>query len=68
MKVMLKQLLASLKGHGWFRECPVCNKDCARTAIVDLVYVHENCKCSFAPYAHLVKRVYHKKCVGGIFK
>ena len=62
--VKLSDLLATIKGHDWRRDCGACKKDCGRIALVNLVYRHERCSCDVAPYVHLVETIYHARCLG----
>jgi hypothetical protein len=39
-------------GLPW-KTCPGCEGDCAKTAVVDLVYAFEVCDCAAATYKHL---------------
>lgn len=42
--------------------CPVCKKDCKHEALVNLLYVFEECSCLDRPSPHLVEQLYHRKC------
>jgi len=60
----LSDLLKTLKDHPWQHVCPVCKKDCGKVAMVKLVYRWTECSCDFAPYTHLVEKIYHADCYG----
>jgi len=61
--VSLEDHRETLKRHPWNRTCPVCGQDCSTVALVKLVYRFEECNCSYAPYTHLIERVYHWDCI-----
>lgn len=42
--------------------CQGCNQDCGGTALVDLVYTFEICRCEKADYSHLTETLWHKTC------
>lgn len=59
----IKQIAVLDTNHCWSTDCGVCGKDCLRTAMVDLVYTFEPCKCDIEPrYEHLVEHLYHRRC------
>lgn len=54
--------LETVWGHPDKDLCPFCGKDYRNTALVDVVYAFEPCRCSKADYEHLVETTYHRDC------
>lgn len=45
-----------------WKTCPACKGDCAKTAVVDLVYAFVICDCAAASYKHLAEQLWHRRC------